>query len=85
MKIVEKLVPLFEEMDTVLERHSVDCFTYEERHMLHFGVGLWLRNEKLRQGKWKALFEQYGIYEPDDQSSLIIQLYYLRKKESISE
>ena len=59
-----------------------DC-TDEDLAMMHFGLGLWIRNNWIYQSNNKIVkeFAKRGINHPDDISGLIIKGYRLHLNE----
>lgn len=86
-----RLLSMCEKEFRKLERHFSDEWLkgfkqspYEELWSCHFGLGLWVRNELLKEDS--ALYNEFlagGITHKDDMSSLFLSLFYIsvhRKK-----
>ena len=82
MRIIEKVSAVFSDLEEILKENGVFDFAYEERYFYFYGLGTFIRNHLLSQESelYRALCE-YGIRERDDQSAIIITLFYLYMKE----
>lgn len=55
--------------------------SYSELTRWHFGFGSWIRNNILLENSpLYKLFNEVGITQKDDMSSIIIKLFYIYKK-----
>jgi len=80
---IEKSFPNIEKLLSEKDLLNFKNTSISELCMYHFNLGLWIRNNMLRSKKspLRQLFIENGIENPDDMSSIIIQLfhYYISK------
>ena len=82
MKIIEKIRVHFPTMEKLLEQNGVTGFDFEERYMYFYGLGTWIRNYLLREGdELYHEFVRYGVVNRDDQSYIVLLLFYLYTQE----
>lgn len=64
------------------ERIRIAAMRQEDLALLHFGLGIWIRNNLgLWQGN-QALLEACGHRTPDDASTLIIEAFWQQMQEN---
>ncbi len=83
MKLVDKISRHFPKMEDMLKKADVSGFEYEERYFYFYGLGTWIRNNLL--GEESELYREFcahGIIGRDDQSYIILLLFYLYMKEN---
>ena len=75
---IEKCFPNIEKLLSEKDLLNFKNTSISELYMYHFNLGLWIRNDMLRSKKspLRQLFAENGIKNPDDMSSIIIQLFH---------
>jgi hypothetical protein len=73
---VDAAVRLLMEMVPVAERTRIAAMTRDDLLSLHFGLGMWIRNNL---GLWEGnhlLHEACGGLSPDDASAVVIEAFW---------
>ncbi len=79
---IKKTLPIMEQSLSLKEMNQFSSGKYEELICYHYGWGMWIRNELLKNST--VLYHEFcraGILNRDDMSDLLIKLFYLYLKE----
>lgn len=83
--IPKNLDDAFQQLDTILDSNNQKSFIIEDEESAvsgeHFGLGMGLRNSWCLWGSSRLqryIYSEYGIKQPDSQSSFILTLYHRR-------
>ena len=80
------LVEAWDQLDEMFSPEDIqEIQSQPEDYMAlyHFSFGMFIRNQWVRHGDGRltGFFRNYGIYHPDDISSLILRTYWCYKNE----
>lgn len=71
----------FSDIEKLLDKNALENFiacNYRDIIGYHFCLGIWIRNNLLKESsRLYQLFKLAGIEEKDNMSSLIMQMFYL--------
>jgi len=74
---IENSFPLMEKLFTKEDLLEFKNAPVSELCMYHFSLGLWIRNNLLKEkSPLYKLFLENGVEHPDDMSSLMIKLFH---------
>lgn len=77
---VDAAVRLLITMVPKAEQARIAAMARDELVVLHFGLGLWIRNNlELWQGN-RALLEACGVQSPDDASTFLIEAFWRERR-----
>ena len=78
---IKVLCPLLEYIFPEEDLNDFVCSKYADLDDHHFGFGLWIRNNILKESsKLYTLFIKAGVLEKDNMSEIIIECFYLYEK-----
>ena len=84
MNLYKELESAFSIMENILDRKELRNFinlSYADLYLHHYGIGIWIRNNLLKENHTLyKLFKAGGIIDKDYMSSLIIKLFYIYAK-----
>lgn len=83
MDLYNEIKKVFPKLKIFFSAKELDEFlkcNYEELYVYHFGFGTWIRNTILKDSSLYHAFLACGIFQADDMSALLIQLFYIYLK-----
>jgi len=89
MDLINEMRKIFPEIEKLFSDEDMDEFLSCDIYDLsdyHFGVGAYIRNHMLIEGKEiYSAFKSYGIVQKDDASGMILEEFYRYMKEKRSK
>lgn len=88
MTILKKIYRVFPLIENALEREGIvfPSNDYGDHFRWHFGLGLWVRNTILvENGELYQEFVKNGVFHKDDQSQIVLILFYFYMREKSLE